>query len=131
MGPEPHVPADLILCGDNSTERMALIEGLDTETRDQTITSREGLRSGGVCITDSFPNDYAAACAAAIRSDVVAIKCVLSIQDLLRLGSPLQTWSKISLYPAGLNAEEKRLLPNACALLGVQPKDLQILPQNR
>lgn len=131
MGPEPHVPADLILCGDNSTERMALIEGLDTETSDQTITSREGLRSGGVCITDNFPNDYAAACAAAIRSDVVEIKCVLSLQDLLRLGSPLQTWSKISLFPAGLNAEEKRLLPNACALLGVQPKDLQILPQNR
>lgn len=130
MGPEPHVPADLILCGENSTERMAVIEDLETGASDQTITSRDGLRRGGVCITDRFPNDYAAACAAAIRSDVVAMKCVMSLKDLLRLGSPLQTWSRINLYTNGLSAEEKRLLPNACTLLNVQPKDLQIFPQN-
>lgn len=130
MGPEPHVPADLVLCGEDPTERMALIKALGTRALDHTITSREGLWRGSVCISDKFQNDYAAACATAIRSDVVAMKCLVSLRDLLRLGSPLQTWSRISLHPTGLSDAEKQLIPNVCFLLGANPEKLQTPSQS-
>lgn len=119
VGPEPHVPAHLILCADEPSVRAGLVKLVEAGNPDQTICVHEGLMRDGVLLTDAFPDGYAAAWAAAVRSDVGGMTCIMSISDVLQFGSPLRTWTTVSIQRAGLSAEEAALIPQAGRVLGL------------
>lgn len=116
-GPDPHVPANLILCTDDPAERAAVVELAKTRAPHRTVSTREGLWRGGAALTQAFPSGYAAAIAAITRQDTEAMTCVMSLRELLGGGSPLRRWAHISIREAKLNEAERVLLPVARALL--------------
>ena len=122
VGSNPHVPANLVLCHDDPGERAAVAAGVKERAPRRTVSTKEGLWRGGDIITNSFKNGYAAAIAAATRPDTDAMTCVMSMRELLSGGSPLRSWSSISIRDQGLSDEERSLVPAARAVLvGTQP----------
>lgn len=122
VGPEPHVPAELILCADNPAVRAAVAEDVGTRAPNQTISTCEGLWRGGTALTAQFSNGYAAAWAAATRPDVEVMTCVMSVSELFRSGSPLRAWTSVSIRPTGLTDMEQKMIPMVSTFLGTAPK---------
>ncbi|WP_300582069.1 hypothetical protein [Marivita sp.] len=119
VGPQPHVPAHLVLCADDLSVRASLIKVVEAQKRDQTISMREGLIRSGALLTAAFSDGYASAWAAAVRSDVEEMTCMMSPGELFQLGSPLRVWTTVSIKKAGLSAEETRLIPHVSRVLGL------------
>jgi cyanophycin synthetase len=119
VGPQPHVPAHLVLCADDLSVRAALVKVVEARKRDQTISMREGLIRNGALLTAGFSDGYAAAWAAAVRSDVEEMTCMMSFGEVFQLGSPLREWTTVSIKQAGLSAEETRLIPDVSRALGL------------
>lgn len=126
IGHDPHVPAQLIISSDNYSKIYPQISQGKFPSTQRTISTKEGLWREGVLLTRSFINGYSAAIAAATRNDTQSMICVMSIRDLLFLGSPLRRWESISIQYPSLSQEERTLVPNILALLDAVQTSSQI-----
>ena len=117
VGPTPQVPANLVLCSDDPAERAVVVAAVKERAPRRTVSTMEGLWRDGALLTKSFRNGYAAAIAAAGRTDTEAMTCVMSMRELLSAGSPLRRWTRISIRQPGLRDEERALVPAVRAVL--------------
>jgi cyanophycin synthetase len=120
-GPNPHVPAQLIICADNPSERAAVVAKRTAKTPSATIATREGLWRGGQNVTGAFKDGFAAAVAAITRIDTAALICVMSPQDMCNTGSPIRVWNNIYMRQAGMTQKEQAMLPVVQSILGMTP----------
>lgn len=122
-GPDPHVPANLILCTDDPAERAAVVEAVNARAPRRIVSTREGLWRGGMILSRAFPNGYAAAIAAIARPDTEAMTCVMSPREVLANGSPLRRWARTNILQAGLTGQERALVPALLEVLGAVPTE--------
>lgn len=120
-GPDPHVPARLIICADDPAIRTAVVRSLNDSAPGYVVSIREGLWRDGVVLTQPFADGYAAAVAAATRPDTEAMICIMSLRELLSSGTPLRKWSDIRIRETGLSDDERALVPAVRSLLATTP----------
>ena len=117
VGPDPHVPAYLVLCHDDSADRAAVVAAVKERAPRRTVSTKEGLWREGTLLTSSFNNGFIAAVTAASHTDTESMTCIMSMREILSKGSPLRSWSGISILKQGLSDEELSLVPAVQAVL--------------
>ena len=111
VGTDPHVPAYLVLCHDDSADRAAVVAAVKERAPRRTVSTKEGLWREGTLLTGSFNNGFIAAVTAASQTDTVSMTCIMSMSEILSLGSPLRSWTGISILKQGLSNKELSLVP--------------------
>jgi cyanophycin synthetase len=111
VGPNPHVPAQLILCADDPSERKLIINAVKRQSPDMTISARDGLLRNGEALTGPFKSGWNAAIAAITRTDTRALLSIMSMEEVLSSGSPIRHWNKIQIRQGNMSAAELKLIP--------------------
>ena len=83
----------------------------------RTVSTKEGLWREGTLLTGSFNNGFIAAVTAASHTDTESMTCIMSMREILSKGSPLRSWTGISILKQGLSDEELSLVPAVQAVL--------------
>lgn len=116
-GPNPHIPAQLVLCSDKSNERMEIINVVKRQAPDMTVATCEGLVRNGEFLTQPFNSGFDATIAAITRNDARSLLSIMSMEEVLSRGSPLRHWNKIQIRQDKMSKAELKLIPAVCTVL--------------
>lgn len=119
-GYDPHIKAKLIVCGDNPSDREDILHTLSKTSINCTIAMKEGVYRDNYRIMGPFNNGFISAVASLTNRNTKAAICIMTLSEILNLGSPLRKWSKIGFYQKGMTGQEKAKLPAVEIYLGLR-----------
>ena len=112
MFPEgARVPAHLVICPDDQAPPEALIQQWTRKQGCNGLSNANGLWINGVRASLPFNNSLTAARALLGRPDITGAVCMMTLQDIARLGLPLNRWDSTGMINASQQqGHDKKLL---------------------
>ena len=112
------IPARLLVCPQSETGRGAALQQALGLARYNGVADRDGLWVDGVRGTGPFEDGLSAARALLVRKDVRSAVCLMTPEEILRLGVPLNHWDAVDFAaPEAFGAQERSLSSQVRSLL--------------
>ncbi len=112
------IPAQLLICPAEPAQRRAALAQLLAAQNANGISDQSGLWVNGRKASTAFATDFDAARALLMRQDIDNAVCIMSLQEIVKHGSPLRRWHKIQMCPAeSPTPEEMQQTRQAAAML--------------
>ncbi|MBC7604051.1 MAG: cyanophycin synthetase [Ramlibacter sp.] len=119
LGEDCRIPARLFICADDETRRQLAVESLLRDGKSNGFASQAGLWIDGRLATGPFPNGFAAAQALLRRSDVHDAMCLMTIDEVTKMGLPLSQWDRIEIVDRSwLTAQDEALVSRVSEMIG-------------
>ena len=112
LGETCRVPAHLILCPAAAPWHQSALQQALALPHAQGVSDYSGLWVDGQPVAQPFPSGFEAALALALRPDVRAMVCVMTVQEVVQLGLPLPLWDRIeALFEDHFSDQERTWVP--------------------
>lgn len=112
------IPARLLVCPQSEAGRGAALQRALALDRYNGVADRDGLWVDGFRSTAPFEDGLSAARALLVRTDVRGAICLMTPEEILRLGLPLNRWDGVDFaVPEAFSAQERALSSQVRGLL--------------
>lgn len=121
LGGDGRIDCHLLLCPLDEGERSVVLAQALAMTEVNGVSAREGLWIDGQRVTHHFADGLRAARALLLRTEVQAAVCLMSPGEVLKLGLPINRFTRVSSVPPERFAPGEAILLDAARAMALPP----------